>query len=219
MVEFRSIFENNQHAILLGSLLVLLFGHLIVPESLLANFTPIFLIQNVAVSLLIFSKKKMWTIMFALFLLFLIVRFYLIPNLETEIGPTVGFAYIMYFILISTKVYHKIYAAKIVGREVISAVFSGFIMLSTIGSFIFLSIEVFSPNSFSNLGEGVVKYHNIRYFSFITTLTIGYGDIVPISNLAKNFTILIGLAGNFYSVIVTGIVLGKFVNEKRTGAK
>ena len=113
-------------------------------------------------------------------------------------------------------VYHKIYASKIVGRELIAAVFSGFIMLSTIGSFIFLSIEVYSPNSFSNLGEGIAKYHNIRYFSFITTLTIGYGDIVPISNVAKNFTILLGLAGNFYSVIVTGIVLGKFVSEKKT---
>ncbi|MDG1332589.1 MAG: ion channel [Crocinitomicaceae bacterium] len=215
MSKLRSIFENNQHSMLLGSLLVLLFGHLIVPKMLLADFVPVFLMQNVVVSLLIFSEKKIWTITLALFLLFLIVQFYLIPDPKGEIKSTVGFAYIIYFIMISTKVYHKIYASKIVGRELISAVFSGFIMLSTIGSFIFLSIELFSPNSFSNLGEGVVKYHNIRYFSFITTLTIGYGDIVPISNIAKNFTILIGLAGNFYSVIVTGIVLGKFVSEKR----
>jgi hypothetical protein len=45
MSKLRSIFENNQHSILLGSLLVLLFGHLIVPKMLLADFVPVFLMQ------------------------------------------------------------------------------------------------------------------------------------------------------------------------------
>ncbi len=81
-------------------------------------------------------------------------------------------------------------------------------------AFFFSILENQAPESFSNLNTGEDKFQNLTYFSFITTLTIGYGDIVPLTIHAKKATMLVALLGNFYSVFVVGIVIGKFINNR-----
>jgi len=51
------------------------------------------------------------------------------------------------------------------------------------------------------------------YFSYITLMTIGYGEITPLTPLAQKATILIGLAGQFYLVIITATIVGKYINQ------
>ncbi len=53
------------------------------------------------------------------------------------------------------------------------------------------------------------------YFSYITMLTIGYGDIYPLGHLAQKATVLIGLIGQVYIVILTAIMIAKYVNSKQ----
>jgi len=44
-------------------------------------------------------------------------------------------------------------------------------------------------------------------------LTIGNGDILPISTLAHKAAILIGLVGQIYLVVITAIVVGKYIHH------
>ncbi|MDG1913330.1 MAG: ion channel [Crocinitomix sp.] len=108
----------------------------------------------------------------------------------------------------------QIYWTEEVSSAMISAVFTGIILLCLIAGLYFMLIELVSPNSFSNLASPSEQYNNLSYCSFITTLTIGYGDILPLTLHAKKATMLIGLVGNFYSVIVTGIIIGKYLKHK-----
>src|SRR5260370_22832134 len=50
------------------------------------------------------------------------------------------------------------------------------------------------------------------YFTFVTGLTIGYGDIVPRQAIARALTIGIGFLGLF----LTGLVAGTAVSAMRT---
>jgi voltage-gated potassium channel Kch len=52
------------------------------------------------------------------------------------------------------------------------------------------------------------------YFSFTTLLTIGYGDILPITQVAQKAAIFVGLTGQFYLVILTAITVGKYLNQE-----
>jgi len=45
-------------------------------------------------------------------------------------------------------------------------------------------------------------------------LTIGYGDMAPQTDVARVTTICVSLAGHFYTVFVTGIVIGKFISGR-----
>ena len=48
-----------------------------------------------------------------------------------------------------------------------------------------------------------IPFADALYFSFITGLTIGYGDIVPVTPIGRIIAILIGIQG----LIITGIIV------------
>jgi Ion channel len=58
------------------------------------------------------------------------------------------------------------------------------------------------------------------YFSFITGLTIGYGDLVPRQALARALAIGIGLSGLFLTGLIAGIAVYAMriaINDRRGG--
>ncbi|MGB5379224.1 potassium channel family protein, partial [Muriicola sp.] len=57
----------------------------------------------------------------------------------------------------------------------------------------------------------------LMYFSYITLLTIGYGDIAPTNTISRNAVMFLGLVGQFYMVILTAIVVGKFLYQSNNG--
>lgn len=54
------------------------------------------------------------------------------------------------------------------------------------------------------LGDGL-------YFSLVTGLTIGYGDLVPKDGLARSLAVLIGMAG----IVMTGLIVAVGVHALR----
>jgi hypothetical protein len=55
------------------------------------------------------------------------------------------------------------------------------------------------------------KIEELLYFSYITILSIGYGDIYPMTDMARKATVLFGMIGQFYLVIVTAVVIEKYI--------
>jgi hypothetical protein len=58
------------------------------------------------------------------------------------------------------------------------------------------------------------SWGNALYFTFVTGLTIGYGDLVPHSMLSRLLTIVIGLTG----ILNVGLVAAVGVRALRTKA-
>lgn len=204
-----------KHEIILFSLLAVLFGPLFIGNELTELFQPLLFAQTIFAGIILFNDNKIIRPIFLIFFIILIVLFVTdIFSDAVQLKMIPRGIYIVCFILISYETYMQIYRTKEVSSTMISAGFTGFILLCLIAGIYFMLIESISPHSFSNLGEPNEQYNNLSYFSFITTLTIGYGDILPLTMHAKKATILVGLIGNFYSVIVTGIIIGKYINNK-----
>ena len=123
--------------------------------------------------------------------------------------------FVIFFIALSIRVYKDIYKAKDIDREILAAVFCGYIFIGFLASFLFMAIEGLNPGSFTGMIESIGLFDNFIYFSFITLLTIGYGDMVPLTPLTKSLVVVLGLIGNFYTVMVTAIVIGKFLLNYR----
>ena len=54
----------------------------------------------------------------------------------------------------------------------------------------------------------VGRVMELRYFSFVTLATVGYGDIVPHTAAARNLALLEAILGQFYLVALVGRLVG-----------
>lgn len=128
------------------------------------------------------------------------------------------FIYFIFYLIVTFEIITNIWNAKFIKRNVIIGLISGYISLGFIGYFVFLSVNLSDPNSFQGLNIveiGKDTYsEGLMYFSYITLLTIGYGDITPITSVAQKATVFVGLIGQFYLVIITAITVGKFINQE-----
>jgi hypothetical protein len=79
--------------------------------------------------------------------------------------------------------------------------------------FAYSVIEEVQPGSFSWLNSPlphdlVDRVMHLRYFSFVTLATIGYGDIVPRLPAARTLALLEAILGQFYLVALVGRLVG-----------
>ena len=56
-----------------------------------------------------------------------------------------------------------------------------------------------------------VSFGKALYFSFITGLTVGYGDIAPVTSIGRVISVLMGLIG----ILFTGVVVATAVEATR----
>lgn len=63
------------------------------------------------------------------------------------------------------------------------------------------------------IGSGTAGFHDYLYFSFVTLTTLGYGDITPVSPLAKSLTIVIAVVGQLYLTILIAMLVGKYLTR------
>jgi hypothetical protein len=59
---------------------------------------------------------------------------------------------------------------------------------------------------------GVVR-SDLLYFSLVTIVTLGYGDIVPVSPLARMVSAFEGVVGQFYVAAVVAMLVGRFISQ------
>lgn len=203
------------------SQIAILFGSLLIPFESFEVVSPIlFYINIIAGSLFLGTQEKTRT--WVLFVVLIIIGgVFALSEMDGMKNHIFNFLRIIvlfiFHLLVTYKIIKQVWQAKLVNKKVIFGVISGFISLGFIGFFIFISVEVTYPESFTGLNilndSANTLTERLMYFSYITLLTIGYGEILPVTLLAQKATILIGLIGQFYLVIITAIIVGKFINQ------
>jgi hypothetical protein len=117
------------------------------------------------------------------------------------------FAFALYGIL------RAIFVKQASGDAVFAAV-CGYLLLGIIWSLLYSAVETASPGSFSlpvQQGGSAAAVRPDRgvlsYYSFVTLATVGYGDITPITPLARTLSWMEAIAGQFYlAILVAGLV-------------
>lgn len=204
---------QKRFSIFLFSFLLMLFGDIFVSKNWEKDLENLLILQNMLISYLLFlnSDKLSKIVIGALIVFGIASRFYQQTSDDTSTIFFV-FTYLLYFLLVSYQLFNVLLHQKVSGVETISAVFSGYILLGSAFSFVFVAMD-HSLGAFQK-PAGTGSFADFIYFSFITLLTIGYGDIIPVTEISKKTTILLGLLGHFYTVFVMAIVIGKFLRQE-----
>ena len=130
-------------------------------------------------------------------------------TLLTKIFGALFFGYAVILILLI------VFRSNEVTREMIFAAVVAYLLIALMWSFIYMILENMVPGSFS-FPEQSSRMETMRfeYFSFVTITTLGYGDILPLSDRASALAILEAIVGQIYLVVVVAWLVGMFVSRK-----
>jgi hypothetical protein len=90
----------------------------------------------------------------------------------------------------------------------ITAAVAVYLIIGVLWARFFELVYLFNPAAFSL--DVKLDPFSLLYFSFVTLITIGYGDIVPVSMAARSLTILEGVVGQLYLVILIATLVSEF---------
>ena len=115
---------------------------------------------------------------------------------------------IAFLIFVISRVLKYILEATEVDNETLCACLSGFLMIGLLWAAVYTLLGRIDPGAFGFAVRGqTMDGFEAFYFSFVTLSTIGYGDITPVSRVAKMLCIMEAVTGMFYvAVLVARLV-------------
>lgn len=203
---------RHRYKLLMASLLLLVLGSGFAPATIDPHLFAALLLQSLAVGVLVFAEEKPWLLgvcLLAVLGLEGAAQFWGWPSVR----PYTGLVYSLFCFSITLRILRKVLGAGQVSTELLAATMCGFVLLGMVGTFLFVLIEVLQPGAFAHVPPEPGTVQALNYFSFVTLLTVGYGDIVPLSNVARKATVLLGLVGHFYDLFVVSVIVGKYVGR------
>ncbi len=226
--DIRHKLNEYRFSIFLFTQLLILFGSLFFPKVFFDNLvSPSLVIINLIAGLFIIPLRSHFRKIFYFLVSMLVVELILsfvgtVPSKTSIYWRFIS--YLVVYVMISYHLILQIWRAREIDAAMIMGLISGYISLGLIGFFMLYAIYMIQPEAFDGVLIADAAKHQTRgsqllYFSFITLLTIGYGDISPVLPVSQKATMVIGLMGQLYLVIITSITVGKYIgqfNSKKT---
>lgn len=104
----------------------------------------------------------------------------------------------------------SIQRARKISRDVIFGALCGYILIGYIGTYMAMAVSLIYPGSYNV--EGELQVLEAAYFSFVTMTTLGYGEILPLSEPARAVTMLLSILGPMYVAILVAMIVGKYAS-------
>ncbi len=86
-----------------------------------------------------------------------------------------------------------------------------YLLMAVAFAYLYEILELFQPGSFSGIPDGANPQQlgdALIYFSLASLTTMGYGDIVPVSSLARPVAVIEGVFGTLYLAVMIARLVG-----------
>lgn len=159
-------------------------------------------------------KNTLQKILFTAVLCFTL--FLVFTDRFTFFYPVAAFIYVVFFSFIFLEVMQFLVRPGYINIDIIVAAGCGYFLLIEISVFLMMSIFFINPHSFTGINSASVPatYTDFIYFCSITLTSIGFGDILPNTHYTKLLTSFLGISGQFYTVMLVGMLISKFSSRR-----
>jgi hypothetical protein len=123
-------------------------------------------------------------------------------------------ATVIFFVFVVIHLLRFIVLAPEVDVEVLCAGVAGFLMLGLLWMPVYLLIARLNPNAFSVPAQSTLDGFSAFYFSFMTLCTVGYGDVTPVTKLARMLAVIEAITGLFYMAVLVSRLVSMYSSAR-----
>jgi uncharacterized membrane protein len=122
--------------------------------------------------------------------------------------------------LISVGILRFVYRSRSLTIDGIFATVVVYVLIALTFARVYVLLLGWDPGSF-DLGTPVAglsphqKQVDLLYFSLITLATVGYGDILPVSETARMLATIEAIVGQFYVAVIVAVFVGMYAAQRR----
>lgn len=120
----------------------------------------------------------------------------------------------IFFVLITIALITQVAGAKRVNTSTLLCAVNSYLLIGLSLSMLFIILALLAPDSFSLSGAAAQKFSTFVYYGFVTLTTLGYGDILPVTPLARSLASFTALFGQLYLVVIMAFLIGMYLNTK-----
>jgi len=127
-----------------------------------------------------------------------------LPLPAVEVGGLLLFAYTTIFVL------WRVLRSERVTGDILCGAIAVYLMIGLTWSLGCGLLEYIQPGSY-RVATGEARpatSKDLLYFSYVTLATVGYGDVVPVTDGARSLAVLEGLCGTIYLTILVARLIG-----------
>ncbi len=101
-----------------------------------------------------------------------------------------------------------------VSGELIAGAVAVYLLLGAIFAYLFALVETVTPGSFLDAHSQALNFH---YYSMVTLTTLGYGDIVPVTPVARGLGAFEAVLGQLYLTVLIARLVGMHISVGMAG--
>ncbi len=137
--------------------------------------------------------------------------------IDYNIVKYITYTFSTFVLLIVTGVLiYQVVNSKFITSKVIIETISGYLLLGVVLFFLNLMVLANNPDAILfGYDDNSEKFSDVIYYSYITISTIGYGEITPVSPVARSLSIFFGVISQLYLALIIAFILGKYINVKQ----
>ncbi len=120
----------------------------------------------------------------------------------------------VFFVLITIALVTHVARSSHVNSSTLICAVNSYLLIGLSLSMLFILLDLIVPGSFNIASTGEDKFSIFLYYGFVTLTTLGYGDILPLTPLARSLASFTALFGQLYLVTIMAFLIGTYLNTK-----
>jgi len=225
-----NFYSRWKFTILLAAMLLVVTTRMAMPadsiDEILLDIFGIFLVVAAIMSICTERRFRLAALVVGSPVIVLMLAMHAFPR-ELGGGPQlVGRALAAFFLSFTVvMILRAVLTVRVATWDTIVGAFAGYVLIGIIWTQLFCALELASPGSFalatspSGLPASALDQQAVlEYFSFATLSTVGYGDVAPVSRIARSLACFEAICGQFYLAVLVAGLVGMRVSGPAGGA-
>ena len=159
------------------------------------------------------ATKRTRRALFGTVMLLILLRFVAEPDeVPINFGPVLGL-FALAGLLAALAILRFVVRSPDINQETIYAALGTYLLAGLFFGVLYSAIEFMQPGSIT--GPDDFTEANATYYSFVTLATLGYGDFLPRSELARGVATFEVIAGQLYLAVMVARLIGAFGTSRK----